>query len=723
MEAQQQNLNTESVEPMPDSTEDAPRFTRAAHLQALADKDAIEIAIRHEADRGELYSRGTIDTAGLIGTTHRDCTGVPEKKKSKMRMEKKDLRNEINGDKERLCLIIRGQNKAMRSSDEKETETDPELENLRGQIDHQEREIRDLKIVSQKDMEVLRHNNNLLSETRTALSKAERETKKHQREIKGWESCGEAWKKANETKHGENTALRSELRKLKQDQITELLLAQADNESLQIWNKHLKEANDKMDEELEYRQHGHRGSLRVSQTEQTDRHSRDDVWRSLAEALKGANARANTLQIGVNALQAENGALKRQLGDLEHSCDPKIQEQMDRLQNENHILREAQKTAAATRIDVIALLAKAEEELEERFVDRTRKLEAEFAQGFEDLRKLRDQWLLHKRNLEEQHNRGIVAENLRREIEYRGQQDHLATARKELQDKEEGLQNRETELANQASNHASSSQNLFEMTTRAEQAEKDGIDLPAAAQSDSARRNLIERNLNNEVRNQRRAAQRHLDLLNEETSKMPEWSRIIDLHNELQQANCSMNNFIRKVTENETESEVLSQTLFGADFNDYDVSLLQGEGRPGLLGQLRGAKQTLNTLRRHLAQSPNVDVDRALSIVMALRGDEGMAQPADDIFDQWDGNGQSASQPNSRKRSGAHLGGPTYRGDEDNAASNDWGDQDQEVSSGARLSTPEEVETRQRILPKSRRNGGPANTVPLESIDPAIRDQ
>lgn len=638
--------------------------TRATHLDALADKDAIEMAIRHEADPGNLYSRGTIDTA-------------------------EDLQHEFN--------------------------------------DEKEREIRDLKIIARTDRETLKQTNDLLSESRTALSRAESKIRIHHREAKGLEKFGEAWEKAYETKRDENMALRSEMRKLKQDQSSELILAQAENENLQVWIKRLKADNDKMDEELESRGHEHRGSQRISQAEQINTHSRDDVRRSLADALKAANGRANTLQISLNAMEAEKGVLERRLGDVVHSYNPQVLEQLDHLQSENQILREAKEAAATTMTEVIGQVAKTEQEQEQRFADRARKLEAGFLQGFDELRNIRDQWLLHKRSLEEQHNRDIVAENLRREIEYRRLEDQLSAAWKakgeELQGKEEGLQNRENELANQASNFAPSSQNLSEMTVRAELAEKEVIELQMAARNDSTRRDLIEKNLNNEVQSQRRAAQRHLDLLNEETSKMPEWSRILDLHNELQQANCSMNNFIFNVTYNETNSEALSQMLFGADFDDNDVSLLQGEGRPGLLGQLRGAKQTLNTLRRLLAQSPIVEVDRALSIVMAPRGGEGVAQPADDFFDQWDGNGQLAPQPNSRKRSGAPLGGSTYGDHEDNAASNDWGVQDQETISGARLSTAEEVRDRQRILPKSRRNGGPTNTVHLEIIDPTIRYQ
>lgn len=603
---------------------------------------------------------------------------------------------------------------------------DKQIEELRTNIDHQEREIRDLKIVAEADREVLKKTDNLLSNTKKDLNEAKGKIGSHRRDVKDLEECGKAWEKAYRTKDDENTALRNDTRKLKADQRMELIRAQAENESLQTRIGYLKEANDEMDKELESWENGHSGSLRVSEAKHNHAHSRDEM-KSLAKALKDANGRANTLQIDFNALQAEKGVLERQLGNAAQSYNPQIQEQVDRLQSENQILREVARKVATLKTELIGQLAEAEQKQEERFADRARELEAGFLDGFENLRNLRDQWLLHRRGLEEQHNREIVAEDLRRGTERQRRDDQLAAGWKEKQQellgKEEFLENREREVAIQASTLDCSGRNLSAMTARAEKAEKEMLELQVAMINDRTRRDLIENNLNREIQNQRRAAQRHLDLLNEETSKMAEWSRIADLHNELQLANCGMDYFGYKVTHAETDSETLSQKLYGADFDESDVHLLQGEGRPVLLAQLQAARQTQNRLRWLLAESPNVNVDRALSIVMAPRGDENVAQPADDVFDQWNENGQSAPQPNSRKRSGAPLGAPTYGDHEDNATSNDWGDQDQEVSTSARISTPEEVRNRQRILPKSRRNGERTKSVPLESIDPAIPDQ
>lgn len=97
--------------------------TRAAHLKALADKDAIENAIRHEADPGDVYSRGTIDTAGLvkyIRKRHRDCIEEVRRKKNDMRIEREDLKHRFEDERELWCHIISGQNEAMRSRDEQE---------------------------------------------------------------------------------------------------------------------------------------------------------------------------------------------------------------------------------------------------------------------------------------------------------------------------------------------------------------------------------------------------------------------------------------------------------------------------------------------------------------------------------------------------------------------------------------------------------------------------
>ena len=184
----------------------------------------------------------------------------------------------------------------------------------------------------------------------------------------------------------------------------------------------------------------------------------------------------------------------------------------------------------------------------------------------------------------------------------------------------------------------------------------------------------------------------------------------------------------------ETKSEALNQALYGADFSESDAHLLQASGRPVLLAQLQAAKCTLGRLRRLLAQSPNVEKDKAISILREPRGDEDAAQPIDDIFDQWEDSQQPPHPSNSRKRSGPQhtsisrkrseppLGAPTYGEHEDNTAVGDWGDQ--EAAVGARLSTPQEILSRQKFRLKSRRNMGSVNEVQQrKDPDPAILDQ
>ncbi len=68
--------NTESVKDSSASTEEAQMVPLAVHKKALADKDAVEEAIRQEADHDGNFSRYTPDTAGLvrwIKKSHRDA--------------------------------------------------------------------------------------------------------------------------------------------------------------------------------------------------------------------------------------------------------------------------------------------------------------------------------------------------------------------------------------------------------------------------------------------------------------------------------------------------------------------------------------------------------------------------------------------------------------------------------------------------------------------------
>lgn len=842
--ARDQTSIAESVKGTSAGTENTDMVPYATLSKALADRDAMEDYIRRAADPGGIYSRGTIDTAGLVKNIrkrHRDCIEENRRDKDAMRIEKEDMQKKFDDQKEAMqsrfeqeqqirddygdlqikyqdllgdnkakenritelqekveavidtCKrVTEGSVKSLKIADRQmerrmqhritrlETTHRQELAEIRGwnvtlqerlkiarrlqpvilfhraevgtvcemheklvqmkkakkeelaakekenedlriSNEYQEREIRDLKMVAEADGEKLKETENVLREKREALSAAEHKARRHQREVEALNQHAIVWKTAYHAKDDESIAFKSKMNILKADKRMELIRAQAENESLQTRIGYRDEANDRMKKELESWENGHGGILEFSKPKHNYK-QQDDSAESLAKALKAANARADALQISVNALQAERGVWERQLGDAAASYNPQVQEQMAHLESENRKLREAAGRPATLEIQLRAQFAEAERNQEERFANKARELEAGFDRGFESLRQLRDRWLLEKRALEEQHYRDTVAENLRHEIERQGREEQimadLQRRREELQNKENDLQSRKAELARQVRDLHSRGQNLIATTNRAEKAEAEVSELQVAAVNNATYWNSTQRNLDNEIQNQRRDGQRHLDLLNEETSKMADDSRVQDLHNELQTANCSMNSFKYHLTQSGTNNEGLSQGLYGADFYESDVRLLQLEGRPVLLAQLQAAKRTLESLRNLLTQSPSVEVDKALSIVMAPRGDEDAAQPADDIFDLF-----SVPQSNPRKRSAAPLGSPTYGDHEDNIVSDDWGVQDQEVSPGAALSKPEEISNRQRLLPKSRRNGGPANSVSLESIDPAIRDQ
>ena len=633
-----------------------------------------------------------------------------------------------------------------------------EKDKLRTQRDLKQREIDDLKEAAGADGKFLRETAALLSETRKDLSEAKGKIGSHERDVKTLNKWGRRWEDRYRAEEEECIALKSQMNVLKADQRMELIRAKAETEGLRTRTQDLEENNEKMDKELESWENGHRGNLRVSKPKHNNTQS-ENAAASLAKALKAANARADTLQISVNALQAQRGVWEKQAGDAANAYNPQAQEQVEHLESENRDLREAAERSATLETQLRANFEGAEQTLGERFANRTRELEVGFNQGFEDLRELRNQWFLHKRGLEEQHNREIVADCQRRDHE-------LAAAwnekKEELRRNEDDLQSREKDLATEMSRLHSSGQNIKKMEARATKAEKEVLELQGAAVNDRSHqmshlhssgqnikkmearatkaekevlelqvaaingrshRDLMATNLENEIQNQRRDGQRHLDLLNEETSKMAEWSRLPDLHSELQTANCSMNFFKYNLIYGNKTNETLSQDLYGADFNELDVRLLQDEGRPVLLAQLQAAKWTLERLKGLLAESPDVKVDHLLSILMAPRGDEDAAQPVEDIFGPSNDSQQFTPHTNSRKRSGAPLGCPTYGDHEDNVAPDDWGIQGQEVSTGARLSTREEISNRKRLLPKARRNAGPANSVPLGIIDPAIRDQ
>lgn len=806
----------------------------ATHLKALADRDAIEEAIRREADPRGMISRGTVNTADIvkyIRKRHRDSMDEHRREKNAMRMK-------FDDEKQRLYRIIRGQNEAMESRDEDycnlrntqndlleekrakdkrieelkekvETTTDTctrvtqgsveslkiahmqmehrivrikskhgkelaevrgwnntlqerlniarrlqpvvilhraqvgtvcemhdklvqlkkskmeelatmnkEKDDLRTRINNQEREIRDLKIVAEADREFLDKTATTLSDKRKALTKAEAEIKSHQREVETLDRYGKAWEDAYHAKEKEYVTLKSEMNTLKAGQRMELIRVKAESESQKTSIDYLKESNDRMDNQLESWKNGHGGSLSVTEPKPKRSDTQPEGYAaSLAKALKAANARADALQINVNALQVQKGVLEAQLGDAASAYSPQAQEQVSRLQSENQRLVEAAGRAAMLETQLISQFAEAERMLEERLANRTQELEFNFHQGFENVRELRIQWLSKQRSLEEQRVREMNDEDRQREDDIRRV---WKEKEEDIQHKEENLASREAKLARDVKEHNSSDESLSKTKSRADKAEREVAELQVAAKNNANRWDLTERNMNTEIESQRRDGQRHLDLLNEETSQSVEWSRLQDLHSEVQTANSSINSFKYYVTHVGTDSEALSQRLYGADFYESDVRLLQDEGRPMLLAQLQAARRTMERLSNLLAENPNVDVNKALWILTAPRGDEDAAQPADDIFGESSDNQQSK---NPRKRSGPPLGAPTYGDHEDNAASNDWGDQTRELSPCGTLSTPEEILNRPRCLPKSRRNSRPAKSVPLEIIDPAIRDQ
>ena len=110
--AEDQASRAESVEAPSTDTEATPMVPHATHLKALADKDAIEDAIRHEADPRGMISRDTIDTAGLVKylrKQHRDNLEEQRKERDATRIEKEGLHR-----------IIRGLKDTMRSRDDQE---------------------------------------------------------------------------------------------------------------------------------------------------------------------------------------------------------------------------------------------------------------------------------------------------------------------------------------------------------------------------------------------------------------------------------------------------------------------------------------------------------------------------------------------------------------------------------------------------------------------------
>ena len=427
-----------------------------------------------------------------------------------------------------------------------------------------------------------------------------------------------------------------------------------------------------------------------------------------------------------NSLQAEKEVLQKQLQGPSYTYDPQIQEQVERLRIENEPLRKTAADAPTLKADLTAQFAVEVQQLEQRFANKTLELELGFNHGFENLCALRDQWLSQKRRSEEDHYRAIVAADFQHQLERQGQDDRLMAICKEkeddLQRKEDNLRSREVDLALKVSNIDTGDEKFVEMKSRAEKAEEEGRQLRIAKTNLENHESLTVRNLSDQLLSLRRDGERHLDLLNEETGKMDILSRESELHSELQRANCSINYFSFQVGNHETSSEILSQGLYGADFDESDVRHLKIQERPVLLAQLQAAKRTLEGLRSSLAEGPNVNVDKATSILLAPRGDEDAAKPADDIFGPSNEYPPPPTyQPPTRKRAGVPLGAPTYGKHDDNTAYDDWGDQ--KVDARAKISTPEEILSRRRSQPKSRLNRELAIPLPPRKSISAIREQ
>ena len=227
-----------------------------------------------------------------------------------------------------------------------------------------------------------------------------------------------------------------------------------------------------------------------------------------------------------------------------------------------------------------------------------------------------------------------------------------------------------------------------------------------AAKNDPINWNLVEAAKEKEIQSQMRVAQRHLELLNEETGKMAaEDYRIRFFHFDLQTANLSINKFKYDMKNVGQGVEGLTQILCDFDFSESDVLFLQEQRRPVLLAQLQAAKRTMNKLRAILAGKTKVDVESALSIAIGPRGDEDAAPEIENIFGTSDEDQHFAHQQTSRKRSASPLSNSRHDDHEEDAAFDDWGDQDQGGPPDARFSTTDEPLDQQRSGQKHRRTG------------------
>ena len=698
-------------------------------------KEALTEAARQSRDQIQSLIRKHHEEMGVLQRSNNalhDRIKIAENKKPIYTLHKAQVGQ--------VCKVLEKVRQVKEVKREEVLAKDGKIKALSTKIDQYEREIRVLKAVADTDSEKFQQTANLLSETQTSLSNGEDRITSYQGEVRRLKHMVRVWENGHSAKSKEVGDLKVELITLRIAQRTELNQVKAKNEGLQSCNDWLQAANEKLDQELESWENGSVSSSRAYESRNKGALP-GTIDESLASALKAANTRADGLQISANRLKAENEVLQKQLQSPAYTYDPQIQARVERLQTENELLRKAAADAQTLKADLVAQFAVEEQQLEQRFANKTLELELGFNRGFEDLRALRDQWLTQKRRSEEDHHRAIVAANFQYQLEHKGQEDCFAAARKakedDLQRREDNLRSQESGLLLKVSNLDASDEKFVEMKSRAEKAEEEGRQLRKAMTDLEDRESVKVRNLSDQTVSLRRDGERHLDLLNEETGKMDVISRETDLHAELQTANCSINYFRFQLESGETSTEALSQSLYGADLSESDVRLLKTQERPVLLAQLQAAKRTLEGLRSSLAEGPNVNVDKAIAILSAPRGDEHPAKPAEDIFGPSNeyppptshqlttrkraGAPLGPHRPTTRRRAGVPLGLPKHGEHDDNVAHDDLGDQTVDVE--AKISTPEEILSRIRSQPKSRLNRGPATPHPPQKSIATIQEQ
>ena len=636
-----------------------------------------------------------------------------------------------------VCNLLERLRQAKEVKKEEVLAKDEAIKELGAKVDQHQQAARVLKAAAKTDRKKLQETANMLSETKDSLQKAEARIRAYGHEVEGLNHLLTWWKSKSQGYWQQVSDLKDEVFNLQTAQRNELYQVQAKNEGLSASNEWLSAAKERLEQELEAWETGSVSSVRANDSKHEDALP-GTVKESLVSALKAANTRADGLQMSVNGLQAEKEALQKQLQSQANTHDSQIQQRLEHLGTENQLLRNAAADAQTLKEDLTARFTMKMQQLEQQFADKKRELDLAFNQGYEHLRALRDeeyvrglrdQLLTQERLSKEERDRATVAADLQHQLKHQDEEDRFTAECKEreddlqrkaddlqrkeddLQRKEDDIRNREIGLALQVSNLDASDENFVKMKSRAEKAEEEGRQLRIAVTNHENNESLMVQYLSDQMVSLRRDVARHSDLLNEETGKMDVFSREVDLHNELQMANCSINYFRFRLDNNETSSEALSQCLYGADFYESDVHLLMSQERPVLLAQLQAAKRTLEGLRSSLAEGLNVNVGMAMSILLAPRGDENAAKPAEDIFNSSNEYPPSSShQPTTRKRAGPPLGAPTYGEHDDNTAYDDWGGQT--VDTGAKISTPEEILSRKRSQPKSRLNRGPAIPLP-----------